>query len=136
MRKQIKGRSPPKSPAEATSSESTSPSELEIQQKIVAYLDENIITPFTATLGGVHASVSQRAKSRKLGYKKGVPDIIVFVPNCKYHGLCIEVKTKRGRITEDQRKWHYALESKGYFVCVPRSFEEAKQFIEQYMAIQ
>jgi hypothetical protein len=74
-------------------------------------------------------------KVKALGYKKGVPDLLVFVAKGPYYGLCIEVKTKKGRITPEQRKWHDALMRNGYKVLVPRSFEEAKNDIESYMKL-
>jgi hypothetical protein len=108
---------------------------LVIQQNVVAYIEEKLISPFTATCGGVYSSKTQRCKIMKLGYKKGVPDLLIFVPKGKYHGMMMEVKTPKGRVTEHQKKWHEGLRRNDYFVCVPRSFEEAKKFIDEYMAL-
>lgn len=99
------------------------------------YIEQCGIHPFTATCGGVYVSRIQRCKIKKLGYKKGVPDIIVFVPKGKYHGLCIEVKTPKGRVTTEQRRWHDDLDRNGYFIIVPRSFEQAKHLIDEYMKL-
>lgn len=83
----------------------------------------------------MYASANQRRKIQALGYKKGVPDILVFVPRGRYHGLCIEVKSAKGRITREQNRWHDNLERNGYFVMIPRSIEQAKELIEQYMQL-
>lgn len=83
----------------------------------------------------MYCSRNQRKKIQALGYKKGVPDLLVFVPRGIYHGLCIEVKSAKGRVTRDQKRWHDSLERNGYFVMVPRSFEQAKDLIDQYMKL-
>jgi hypothetical protein len=104
-----------------------------IQQSIVAYLEDKGIHPFTATCGGVYISRAQRGKIKRLGYKKGVPDLLVFVPKGKYHGLCIEVKSPKGRVSAEQRRWHDDLDRNNYFIIVPRSLEQAKDRIDEYM---
>jgi hypothetical protein len=110
-------------------------SEAIIQKDIVKYLEDSLIGPFTATCGGVYCSKAQRMKVKALGYKKGVPDLLIFIAKGPYNGLCIEVKTRKGRITPEQRRWHEALSRNGYKVLVPRSFEEAKCSIDEYMKL-
>jgi hypothetical protein len=106
-----------------------------IQAQIVSYLDSINVDPFTATLGGVYCSRSQRKKILQLGYKKGVPDLVIFVPRGIYHGLLLEVKSLRGRVSAEQKRWHTSLENNGYFVAIPRSFEQAKELIHLYLSL-
>jgi hypothetical protein len=47
----------------------------------------------------------------------------------------IEVKTKKGRVSPDQKRWHDALRRNHYSVYVVRSAEEAKEGIESYLAL-
>ena len=64
-----------------------------------------------------------------IGYQE-VTDWVCFkVPeiNTPYRGLALEFKSPsgKGRLTDAQRWWHYALQDEGWRVAVVTSAEEA-----------
>ncbi len=52
---------------------------------------------------------------------KGVHDMTVFYPGGV---LCVEAKTRTGKVSEDQRDWNFDMMRIGHSVCVIKSFEE------------
>ena len=81
--------------------------------------------------GHRHKAVAARMKAE--GVKAGVPDICLPVARRGYHGMFIELKTRRGRLTMEQTKWLSALIDEGYWANTCRGFEEAKHAIEEYL---
>ncbi|MDQ7733782.1 VRR-NUC domain-containing protein [Halomonas sp. SpR1] len=75
-------------------------------------------------------------KLRAEGVKSGVPDICLPVPRGPYHGLYIELKTRRGRPSEAQRQWIAALRRHGYRAEVCRGWEAARAVIEDYLGTE
>ncbi len=79
-------------------------------------------------------SERQGAKMKKIGLRKGVPDLFLPVPKGKYHGLWIEMKRMKGsKTSKEQKEWIEALNRQGYFAAVCLGWLEAKQTIERYM---
>lgn len=74
-------------------------------------------------------------KLRAEGVKSGVPDICLPVPSGPYHGLYIELKTRRGRPSEVQQQWVAALVRHGYRAEVCRGWEAARTVIEDYLGV-
>ena len=78
----------------------------------------------------------EAAHLKKLGVKAGVPDLFLPVARGAYHGLFIEMKREKGgRVSEDQDAWLLALSSQGYATFVANGFEEARQMLEEYLAV-
>ena len=71
-------------------------------------------------------------RNRQLGVKAGVPDLFYPVPMRGYHGLFIEMKAGRGRLSMEQRKWIKALTDLGYKCIVAHGWEEARAALEEY----
>lgn len=78
-------------------------------------------------------SKSYGAKLRKMGLRKGFPDLLIMEPCGKYHGLAIEMKYGKGVLADVQKMWMGALSSKGYACAVCYGFEAAKSAIDAYM---
>lgn len=72
-------------------------------------------------------------RNRQMGVKAGVPDLIYPVPMKGYHGLFIEMKTKTGRLSAEQKRWIAALETFGYKVVVVHGWEQAKEALQDYV---
>lgn len=72
-------------------------------------------------------------RNRQMGIRKGVPDLFLPVPMQGYHGLFIEMKSPKGRLSHEQGQWLKALNTFGYRVAVCKSFDEAKNELEEYM---
>lgn len=75
----------------------------------------------------------QGAQLKRMGVKSGVPDLCLPVARGAYHGLWIEVKTPKGRVSDNQKWWLCQLERNGYCVYVCRSAAEAICRIEEYL---
>lgn len=69
------------------------------------------------------------------GVVAGVADLILLVPSCGYHSLCIEMKTAKGRQSPAQKQWQEEASRHGnkYIVC--RSIEEFMQQVNEYLRI-
>lgn len=69
------------------------------------------------------------------GVKAGVADILFLKPNSKYHGLCIELKTPKGRQSEAQKRWQRSVELLGYRYVILRSIDEFIDEINDYLRL-
>jgi hypothetical protein len=55
---------------------------------------------------------------KRMGVKKGIPDLFWPKPQENFHGLWIEVKTETGRLTIEQARFIEETSRDGYFACV------------------
>ena len=89
-----------------------------------------------------NSTIRQIAKAESV--QPGVADLILHVPayitdaslrhsDC-YHSLAIEMKTKVGRQSPEQKHWQKLFEAAGGKYIVVRSFEEFTETIKTYMA--
>lgn len=67
------------------------------------------------------------------GVMAGVADLLLLVPTNQHHGLCIEMKTTKGRQMESQKAWQEAVEGQGYKYIVCRSFDDFMEQIGAYL---
>jgi hypothetical protein len=88
---------------------------------------------FTIAPNGMKLSIGSAVKLKRMGYSKGTPDIMIFEPRHGYHGLFIELKTKTGQISPEQKIWNTSLEWRGYRSIFCYSFEEAVNEIDFYL---
>jgi len=75
----------------------------------------------------------QIAVDKAEGVKKGVPDLCLPVPRGGYHGLYIELKTAKGRATDEQKWWLLKLSLQGYKAVLCKGYEAAVKEILKYM---
>ena len=74
------------------------------------------------------------ARLKEEGVLAGVADLVLLVPNAKYHALLIEMKTPKGRQSDSQRAWQRAVAGNDdYLYVVVRSLEEFIKVIEEYL---
>ena len=102
---------------------------------------------FTSEAGGGKKSMHQAILSKRLRSGNGLPDLIVMHPAGSYHGLMLELKAegikvrkKDGTLVsnphiQQQAKVLQGLRDLGYFAEFACGFEEAKKFIDGYMAL-
>jgi hypothetical protein len=74
-------------------------------------------------------------KLKAEGVRAGVPDVFLAVPSGGYHGLFIEMKTSKGRISDSQVAWFNKLESVGYRCVLCWSWQDAVTAIEEYFKL-
>lgn len=65
------------------------------------------------------------ARLKREGMKKGFPDLGIFYPSSKYHGMFIEFKNEKGRLSVDQKDVIFKLQAKGYNCVVCKSLDDA-----------
>ena len=81
------------------------------------------------------------------GLKKGVHDIFLPVPILSNgdglgmfpslsHGLFIEMKFNKNKLTKEQAEFKIAMDAEGYKTATCYTFEEAKQAIIEYLGIE
>lgn len=69
------------------------------------------------------------------GVVAGVADLLILIPSGKYHGICIEFKTAKGRQSPAQKEWQKAVEKQGYIYAVVRTIDEFVEIIKQYLTL-
>lgn len=67
------------------------------------------------------------------GVRPGVPDMWLPVARGGYHGLVIELKTQKGRVSPEQKKWLEMLTAQGWKAVVCRGAAEAVNTIRWYL---
>lgn len=77
----------------------------------------------------------QAARRKRMGVKKGVPDLCLPVQRGGYAGLYIELKRPGGHLSEEQRWWREHLTLQGYCAEVCFGWEEAREWLERYLSL-
>lgn len=89
---------------------------------------------FNGSLGGQYQRYqSQRNKGKAAGYRRGFPDLFIYEPAGKFHGLAIELKVKGNYATQAQKEVIQILTNKGYKAVVCTGLDEALQTINEYL---
>lgn len=97
-------------------------SESLIQQAFFQYVDLRVSLDKNSPWANIIANPNE-AKHRnfriinlqkKEGLKKGFPDISIFVPSKKYPAYFIELKTSKGKPSQEQIEWIDRLQRWGY----------------------
>ena len=125
----------PKKTLKKKSSKTRLDEEYDLQCKCVTYLDHWGVL-FSATVGGVYCHVNQRKRMVNSGYRKGIPDMLIYECRGKYNGLAIEFKSQYGKLSNDQRRWLDQLSERGWEVAVARSEEQFFAIVEAYNLVQ
>lgn len=115
------------------------------QIAVAYYLDTHPKKPlWCASAGGMRTNIGTAVKMKKMGYKKGFPDIQVLEESWdrKYSVLFIELKTKNGEpfidtkkgvLSKEQKEWLDRLNDNGYKACVAYGADEAIKIINDYL---
>lgn len=92
--------------------------------------------PNGASLAGNKAQrARQMARLKAQGLKNGVSDLFLPVPRGNWHGLWIEMKSSKGRVSPSQAEWGELMIAQGYEFKVCYSASEAIAAIEEYLNI-
>lgn len=118
----------------ATKSHSLNPSEESIQKHLIvwfewAYPNDRI---FHIPNGGSRHKL-EAINLKRLGVRPGVPDLFVPTANLPYHGLFLELKSKKGRLQPSQKDWLAYLEKQHYLCAAVYSFDEAIEVVNNYL---
>lgn len=88
---------------------------------------------FYSIPNGAHKSPASRYLYKVTGLKAGVPDCFLPVARCGFHGLYIEFKSAKGRVSDEQKNWHNALRFQGYAVAICRDWTLASALTMHYI---
>lgn len=75
----------------------------------------------------------EAAKFKAMGVRAGFPDLILCIARQGYHGLFVELKTAKGRQSDNQKYYQAVLEEQGYKYVVIRSIEDFIATINDYL---
>lgn len=67
------------------------------------------------------------------GAVKGAADLFLSIPSGELAGLFIEMKTDRGRQSDNQKAFEAAVLAEGYGYAMPRSFDEFVRVVQCYL---
>lgn len=101
--------------------------EFDLHTKIMNFINNQYPDALTvATLGELQDTSKKRINSKRLGYQKGSPDIIINNLHKTYVGLCIELKTPKGNgvISASQEKMLQNYRDNNYLVLTSNSYDE------------
>lgn len=70
---------------------------------------------------------------KKEGVKSGVLDVFLPVPSKIYHGLYIEMKYDRNKLTENQKDFAKFVQENDYAVAVCYNWESAVDILQMYL---
>ena len=94
------------------------------------------LTMMFAIPNGGQRNIVTATKLKAEGVKSGVPDIFLAFPSIGCHGLFIEMKSPKGKVSDNQRCWMAALSANEYLTACCHSFDEAKEIICEYLEIK
>ena len=85
------------------------------------------------------------AKLKAEGLVKGAADLVLFIPNKYFHGLCLETKIElfdyssgkekktKTYQSPEQKEWQALVESQGYRYEVYRNIDEFRKIVLEYL---
>ena len=78
--------------------------------------------------------IAEAAKFKRMGVKRGYPDLILDVAKGGYYGARIELKKATGgRTSKEQKERLQMLADEGYYAVVAKGYDEAVEVISKYM---
>lgn len=92
------------------------------------------LTLFAIPNGGRRGIVEATIMKRE-GILSGVPDLFLAKAVEQYHGLFIEMKSKNGKLSENQRKVRIDLLTNAYDVIIVNSFDSFVEQVNKYLKV-
>lgn len=116
------------------------PTEKQDAKVVAQWLDLMQVTWYHTPMEGAR-NVIVGANLKRMGMKRGVPDICICVARHGFHGLYIEMKRKNlknkkgGGLSLDQLSWLSRLRLSGYDADVTYGVDETLNRIKHYLGI-
>ncbi len=82
---------------------------------------------------GVKSWCPSGQRLKEEGAVSGVADLILLQKNSLYGALLIEMKTPKGKQSDEQKEWQARAESAGYKYVVCRSLDEFMYEVQNYL---
>ncbi|QIR16602.1 VRR-NUC domain-containing protein [Shewanella aestuarii] len=109
------------------------------QVRLFDYLYENhheYYLDFAAVPNGGLRTLTGAKELLDEGVRNGFPDIVGDLPKSVYIGLRIELKHGNNKPSPDQIAQLKRKRSRGYFCALCYSFDEAREVVDEYLALQ
>jgi hypothetical protein len=103
--------------------------ERDLQVAIVSALNDHCPFLFWHTPNGGKRHIATAARLKKEGVRPGIPDIQIMLPN---RSAFLELKAKRGRLTDSQIAFRQKAQATGHWWEVANSFEDAWAVLERW----
>ena len=81
-------------------------------------------------------SAQQGRILKRMGVRSGVSDIFIAIANEMYNGLFIELKSQKGKVSNNQERFMIDMVSQGYYCTVCFGYEAARKVIEWYLKLE
>jgi len=117
--------------------QSNSQPEFQLQCSFIEWLEyqhPNVL--FCATVGGVRQTLLQGLRLKKQGYRKGIPDLMIYEQNLTSIGLALEFKAGKNKPTEYQTRWHNDLRARQWQVHTVYTLEDAIKVTNDYLKLK
>ena len=88
---------------------------------------------WTISPAGLIRGLGQAMIMKRMGYRNGTPDILIFEPRGRFHGLILELKVKGGVVSDDQRSFISDASDRGYATAVCWDYNQAIGTVNNYM---
>ena len=100
---------------------------------------------FNSDLSGIRLTMGQAVQVKRLRSSRAFPDLVIYEPRGRYHGLMLELKLEGTRLLkrdgeswatphiQEQARMIEQLEGRGYSAAFACGFEEAKDIIDAYL---
>ncbi len=70
---------------------------------------------------------------KTMGVRSGVSDLFIAYPVGRYHGMFVEMKSLKGRATQNQMDFLIQMRKAGYYACISKGLNEFMLHIETYL---
>ena len=84
---------------------------------------------------GGKRSIGVARKLKAEGVKPGIPDLFLPVARGDFHGLYVEMKSARGKLSPVQKEVQRALREQGYCVLTCYDWSQASDSIIKYLGL-
>ena len=111
--------------------------EYEIQCRFVRLIDRLNSTQkagilYCATQGGVRTTIGTARKMVSSGYRKGIPDLMIYNRRGDLIGLALELKTEKGKVSPHQKEWIQNLNEEGWEAKSVFGYEQCVEALFEY----
>ena len=86
-----------------------------------------------AVPNGSHRNIGVAKKLKAEGVRRGVSDYFLCVPRNGKHGLFLELKAEKGRLSKEQGEFIDLANSQGYAWAIPYGTDQAIKAVEDYI---
>ena len=77
----------------------------------------------------------KNARVLHAGLKAGVPDYFIAMPRGDFAGMFLEIKTTKGKLSNNQKAWIKRFKDQGYCTAVGWGLEDAINKVERYLGL-